>query len=658
MFKEIYPTPTSERKRILDFNEFKETLVDQGEGYERLTVYLQSLFIFNLFATLGNRSFLVLFSIIWFLFLFQSQIRKYRLTFTEERLIVRGIKISKSVDYVWGIIGSILFISYFFNILPPYPFLQNLFIPRILPALILFVLSIVFPQAIPEIGSISVLIPSIIFLSMFFYSIKSEDQVLQSSYKMTKSVIISKRGGLSRKGILLFFLLGFLQIGLNMAALITQIFAVDLISFILFPFNILFMIRYRNNDRFGIQIFNPYGKPINSEILIDEINLQRFAKAISSVFSFSPHPFGKFPYQIVDTEDLSKFPTGSSAISKSFVPFANAIGAGIGLIATILASFVLIFRNPNSLGAILLGSPLIWITYIVLFKAFSRLSHHLIKSEPDEEIFFSSEIIGYVSATRLWVSSILSLEALTITNQNQRPLKLKNSIHGDYTNWKLILFYTFFLLIYGIFAQWIRFGALNAEGIYRLGIYYYNQTVEILLGIILTQPLIILTLSTLIWAGILWFLPQFLSLTRPNLIMEFGKNAFLSHRSEEINSALFVGEMVNSFKFYTSKRISTHVRPSYIVLRMRIEYSGEDTIRVKIAERDIALGGSNPRYEDAEIRLEKITNQPTLPLIVRLPEREEVYKLNIDLKQPPNGVEFKLQNGFLNVFLQGIVLMD
>ncbi len=652
LFSEIYPKPLSLRKKILDFNEFNETLVDQGEGYRRLPVYLQAMVISVLINSISGHPLLVIYSLIWMTYLYAKNFKTIRMTFTKERVVFRTERIRNKIDIGFALVGLLFFFMSLSEELGSMVLIQNLIIPRIWPALVLYVFALTIPSLTNGLANLSFIFTAITFIWIAAISLQNELNVSQSSYKMTKSVLFveQKKVGLKTLGVIAPLVL--VNLLLNLTGILTGLFIFDFISFLFFPVLLFVVKRYRSDPQFSFTFFNPLGEIILEEVLLDEINFQRIIKAASSLFSFSPHPFGKFPYQIIDTRDFSIFPTGRVPIRKSIVPIGFSIGMGVTLITTVIATVVTIFRGRETLGSVFLGVPLLWAIFLLSLQGIRKITQTILEGERADEIFFDSDIVGYISKRRIWISSILNLEQNDLTNRMPRLLRQRNSVAGDYTNWKLILLYAFFVLIYGVLVQWLRFGALNAEGLYKIGVYYYTLSLQVTIGILLTQPLVMMFLSIIFWLSMLFVLPQILLLARPSLRMEFGKDSFLFHPSDDITSAIFLVKTLLSFKFFTSQKTSIKLRPSVVNLNLNLQLIGSETpVLVKLGEVTLQLDNSSRQIENLTLKVGIFSLTPSLEIRIRVMDtgEETISKLLIDRTkriktvQLPNGSTLQIQ---------------
>ncbi|RMG39849.1 MAG: hypothetical protein D6732_03605 [Methanobacteriota archaeon] len=661
LFSEIYPKPLTIRKKILDFDEFHERLLDQGEGYQRIAFYPQALAVLALLNAISNRPLIVLFSCVWLVYLYVFNVQKFRITFTEKRVVFRNERLSSRLNLWFVLFGFAVILLSQFSIMTPLKIIQDLFIPRIWPALIVYIFAITIPSLLIQIPLLSNLITIIIFLLVTFLSLRNEVTISQNSYKMTKSVLLKEHKVFGLKTLRLLGPVFLVQVILNLLGILTKIFIFDLASFILFPFSLLILLKYRTETQYSFSLFNPIGGELRVEILLDEINFQRIVKALSNIFSFTPHPFGNFPDQIIDTSEFSMFPTGSKPIKNSIVPVGFNIGAGVAFITVVLASITAFLRQGDALGTVFLGIPLLWAIYFFSFQAIRRLSRKLVEGDQVDMIIFNSEIFGYISKHRLWISSIVNLEQNDLTKRMPLPLRQKNSLLGDYTNWKLIILYGVFFFVYGILVQWIRFGALNAEGLYKIGVYYYSITIQVFTEILLTQPLVMLFISILLWVSLILFLPQFLLLTHPSLRMDFGKNAFLSHPSGEITDAVFMARLLISFKFFASQRASTSIRPSYAYIVVGLKYDGHNSdLLVRVENNDSKiLKKNNPYPERMMLKVGIYKLSPLIKLTLSFVEGNE--ERSVDLKISRHAEDRKLQfsdGSSLEITLHELIFRD
>jgi len=351
---------------------------------------------------------------------------------------------------------------------------------------------------------------------------------------VSDAVFEAKKKFSTRGSIIAFFAILTLFIILTVLSIFLNV----LIRGLLFLTSLLLVVNLKKEGYIDVSLYGRGGERITYPFFIGKHEFNRLHKIVGEIFGtrISVVPRRTGLQSLVPPELVSGYHVGQKSIFKN----GALIGLYVGAVAygtLLLKLFIDLYtKRPDLFNEITIVAifTLFWFGLIWLgILNFIKISSNRLQRD---KFIVGENFIAYLRNDNLWLLKNSLISGVRLKREGVRrfiqPLKY-SKIEGLKMRWMTLITSFFLMLSALVIIQWIRFGAVNLEGIILILGYYLKTAlnrVDVFVG---TEGGLTILFGAILWVVIVLLVPRLLLLTRRKLIIEINKNSTLEFTVEK-----------------------------------------------------------------------------------------------------------------------------
>ncbi len=407
---------------------------------------------------------------------------------------------------------------------------------------------------------------------------------------------------------------------------------------ILFTTMVIIGFSFRDDRSLEVNLFGRKGRQIINSFSVPKTELSRFQKVIVEVFKTKGISVSRrdLPYALIPRELTSIHQVGRGSVFKKGAKLGLYIG-GIFYATILTRLFLLLFETKSELVreiTVVLFVTVFW--YGLLWIGINNSIELSNSRFRREQFFIGDEFVAYFKKETVWMmknSMITGVRLKRGALGRFNNLFRYNKLEGLKLRWMTIITIFFALFSMIVIVQWVRFGALNLQGLVLLLGYYIVRSLVQADRFIGTEGGLTILIGAIVWILIVMIVPRIMIVSRRKFVIDLNTvTAFefiVSDTADILEIYYEIEENILDKSIESPFRYRS--RPGTFICDIEVMVQGEtgEPMELIIGSSSIkkTLGSGITKFQ---IKQSGTKGVAEIPFEIRLGKRREVGELVVD----------------------------